>query len=122
MRPLQVLSLVGFAFLLSLGQILLKKGVSVAQQQANAPTAPAMLIALIWTWQFWAAITLCGALVLLWSWMLSIIPLSKAYPFVVLAFVFAAILEHYIFGLSLPLKFFAGCGLIVAGLIVILQQ
>jgi len=122
MHPLQILSLIGFAFLLSVGQLLLKKGVLVAQQQASVSTAAAMLIALVWTWQFWAAISLCGSLVLLWSWMISIIPLSKAYPFVVLAFVFTALLEHYFFGQSLSLKFFAGCFLVAAGLIVILQQ
>jgi len=122
MHPLHILSLVGFAFLLSVGQILLKKGVLVAQQQAGSSTIAAMLIALIWTWQFWAAMTLCGSLVLLWSWIISIVPLSKAYPFVILAFVFAAVLEHYIFGQSLSLKFFAGCCLIALGLLVILQQ
>jgi drug/metabolite transporter (DMT)-like permease len=118
MQAVHIASLIGFSFLLSLGQILLKFGVGAAQQQTHTTTA--MIYALLWTWQFWTAVALCGSLVLLWAWLLSIIPLSKAYPFIVLAFVFAAILEHYFFGQSLSWKFFAGCALIVSGLIVIL--
>lgn len=119
MNVIHIALLIGFSFLLSLGQIVLKFGVNVAQKQTN--TTATMIYALLWTWQFWAAIALCGSLVLFWAWLLSIIPLSKAYPFVVLAFVFAAILEHYLFGQNLSWKFFAGCGLIVSGLIVILN-
>lgn len=122
MKVQHVFFLINFAFLLSVGQMLLKKGIIIAQQQASSSAVAAKIIALVWTWQFWSAMALCGSLVLLWSWILTVVPLAKAYPFVVLAFVFAAILEHYFFGLSLSPKFFLGCALIVSGLLVILQQ
>jgi len=122
MNPMHVLTLVVFAFMLGVGQIVLKKGVLVAQQEAVTASKFALLYALMWTWQFWAAVAICGSMVLVWSWLLSIIPLSKGYPFVVLAFLFAGILEHFFFGTSLSYKFFIGCGLIVLGLVVILQQ
>ncbi len=118
--------LVSFAFFLGAGQILLKKGVYLAQSNAQAQSVSSGIfhfgLQLIQTWQFWGAILLCGSLVLLWAWMLTIIPLSKAYPFVVLAFVFAAIMEHFFFGTPVTFKFFIGCGFIAAGLIFILQS
>ncbi len=97
MTLLNVSLLVSFAFFLGAGQILLKMGVFIAQAQAQAisPNVWTFGIRLIQTWQFWAAILLCGSLVLLWAWILTVVPLTKAYPFVVLAFIFAAIMEFF---------------------------
>ena len=121
MQPVHVISLVGFAFCMSVGQILLKLGVFAAQKQSGAGLT-ALFVALLGTWQFWAAVALTGSLVLLWAWILSVIPLATAYPFVVLALVFAAVLEHYLFGEHLSAGFFIGCALILAGLVVILRR
>jgi drug/metabolite transporter (DMT)-like permease len=120
MNIIHVIALVCFSFMLSVGQIFLKKAVLIAQANTPSGLVRPLITAVLFTWQFWAAIALCGSLVLVWAWLLSLVPLSKAYPFVVLAFVFAAILEHFIFGTNLNPSFFVGCGLIVAGLIVIL--
>ena len=56
----------------------------------------------------------------LWAWILTFVPLSKAYPFVVLAFVFTAIFESVFFGVQMSLKFFVGCSFILVGLLVII--
>ena len=80
-----------------------------------------MLTSLLTIWQFWVAIIVSGCGMVLWAWVLPFVPLAKAYPFVVLAFVFAAIFDSVFFGQSLSLKFFLGCALILAGLIVIVR-
>lgn len=111
--------LVFVAFLLALGQLLLKAGVQTASAGNGQAALPTLVLSLAVTWQFWAAIVVCGSVVLLWAWILTFIPLSKAYPFVVLAFVFAAILESVCFGVHMSPKFFVGCSFILLGLLVI---
>jgi hypothetical protein len=113
--------LVCVAFLLALGQLLLKAGVLTASVASKKATLPALGLSLVVTWQFWTAIMVCGFVVLLWAWILTFIPLSKAYPFVVLAIVLTAIFESVFFGGQLPVKFFVGCSLIFVGLLVIVR-
>ena len=125
MTLLNITMLISFAFFLGLGQILLKAGVTVTHAQARADSASSSIlnfgIQLVQTWQFWSAMLLTGSLVLFWAWILTTIPLSKAYPFVVLAFVFAAVMEYFFFGIPLSYKYFIGCAFIAAGLIFILN-
>jgi hypothetical protein len=116
----KTLLLVCVAFLLAIGQLLLKNGVQTASAGSGKPTLPSLALSLAVTWQFWAAMMVCGFVVLLWAWILTFIPLSKAYPFVVLAFVFTAIFESVFFGVQMLPKFFIGCSLILAGLMVII--
>lgn len=113
------LLLVGVAFLLALGQLLLKAGVQTAGAESGKAVLPTLILSLAATWQFWAAILVCGCVVLVWAWILTFIPLSRAYPFVVLAFVFTAILESVCFGVQISPKFFVGCSFILLGLLVI---
>jgi drug/metabolite transporter (DMT)-like permease len=115
------LLLVFVAFLLAVGQLLLKAGVQTARATSHKATLPALGLSLVVTWQFWMAIMVGGFVVLLWAWILTFVPLSKAYPFVVLAFVFTAIFESVFFGGQMPVKFFVGCSLILVGLLVIVR-
>lgn len=117
----KTLLLVCMALLLAIGQLLLKAGVQTASAESGKTTLPALALSLAVAWQFWAAIMVCGFAVLLWAWILTFIPLSKAYPFVVLAFVFTAVLESVFFGAQISLKFFVGCSFILAGLLVIIN-
>jgi drug/metabolite transporter (DMT)-like permease len=113
------LLLVSVAFLLALGQLLLKAGVQTASAESGKATLPALAMLLAVTWQFWAAIMVCSFVVPLWAWILTFIPLSRAYPFVVLAFIFTAIFESVFFGMQISPKFFIGCSFILIGLLVI---
>jgi drug/metabolite transporter (DMT)-like permease len=113
------LLLISVAFLLALGQLLLKAGVQTANADNSNTALPSLVMSLVITWQFWAAIMVCGFVVLIWAWILTFIPLSRAYPFVVLAFVFTAILESLCFGVQMSPKFFVGCSFILVGLLVI---
>lgn len=108
------------ALMLALSQILLKAAVVMAKADGKT-AALGMLTSLLTIWQFWSAIIVSGCVMLLWAWVLTFVPLSKAYPFVVLAFVFAAVFDSIFFGQSLSLRFFIGCALILAGLLVIVR-
>ena len=55
----------------------------------------------------------------LWVWILRSIPLSKAYPFVALAFVFTPLLARLIFDEKLSSGYFVGLGFVAVGIIVI---
>jgi hypothetical protein len=121
MRPFHIAYLVALMFLLATSQILLKVGVMSARDRAKTNSFFDFMVGLGTDWHFWASMAVCGGIVLAWSWLLTMVPLSKAYPFVVLAFVFAGILEHFVFGQVLAWRFFAGCCLIGSGLLVVLS-
>jgi len=117
---MHILILSSFAFILGSSQVLLKKAVNIAQG-GSTEFSITFFLNLLSTLEFWGAIFATGSLVFVWAWILSFISLSKAYPFVVLAFVFAAILESFFFEQELSKSFFVGCVLILAGLIVIVK-
>jgi drug/metabolite transporter (DMT)-like permease len=62
---------------------------------------------------------LYGLLTGLWVYLLTFTPLSRAYPFVALAFVLTPLLASRLFGEALKPSFFLGLAAIVAGLLVI---
>lgn len=102
--------LVLFASLLTVGQLLFKKA-ALASAAEPLPWAFAngwMALALI----------LYVAATLLWTWILRTTPLSVAYPFAALAFVFVPLLSAGIFGEPLGARLACGMALIVAGVIV----
>jgi len=61
-------------------------------------------------------------LTVLWVWLLRFVPLSEAYPFVALAFIFTPLLATFIFGEKLSLNYFGGLALIACGILVIARQ
>ena len=77
------------------GQLLFKAGGAAAA--GRAPLAERML-GLAQNGMFVAALALYLALSVLWVWILSFTPLSRAYPFVALAFVITPLLGGLVFG------------------------
>ncbi|WP_367178662.1 EamA family transporter [Devosia sp.] len=53
----------------------------------------------------------------LWIWILTKVPLSRAYPFSMLGAALVPVLAHYIFGETLPPTFLIGIALVLAGLV-----
>lgn len=115
LRWTDVLLLVGYAAALSLGQILFKaasgdlagaSGWTAFQRMLLSPT-------------FLAAAVLYAALTVFWTWLLSRVPLSHAYPFVALCFVFVPAMAWAQFGERIGAGYVVGLLLIVAGLLVI---
>jgi drug/metabolite transporter (DMT)-like permease len=68
---------------------------------------------------FLAAIVLYVALTVLWVWILTFTPLSRAYPFVALAFAITPLLAGFVFGEAVTARLMIGIGLILGGLLLV---
>jgi drug/metabolite transporter (DMT)-like permease len=66
---------------------------------------------------FLAALILYGALTVLWVWILTFTPLSRAYVFVALAFAITPLAGGVLFGEPISVRLVIGIGLIVGGLV-----
>jgi drug/metabolite transporter (DMT)-like permease len=66
-----------------------------------------------------AGISLLGISTLLWIWVLRVLPLSVAYPFMALAFLVVPVLSHFLLGETLGWRNFAGGLLIAAGVVLV---
>jgi drug/metabolite transporter (DMT)-like permease len=110
-----ILILVLYSLGMSLGQVLFK----LAANGAAGRPGEGFVASLLGAWHFYASIALYGVLTVLWIWLLTRIPLSRAYPFVILTFVFTPALAAFLFGEPLNAWYFAGLALILAGLAVL---
>jgi drug/metabolite transporter (DMT)-like permease len=98
------------------GQILFKLA-----SPSLAGTGPmvARLLALLQNGYFVAALMAYLALALVWVWILSFTPLSRAYPFVALALVITPLLGGVIFAEPLSPRLLLGIGVILCGLFLV---
>lgn len=111
---IDTVSLLGFTLLLALGQLLFKK---VGLELRGQPLGDGLLRVFA-TPAFYAAIALYGAATLLWIWILSRVPLSRAYPYVALGVVLVPLASMFVFGERVHLTFWLGAALIVAGIVI----
>ena len=110
-----IIQLLGFSFLLSVGQLLFKR----AALQVADETAFAAILKLSLSPTLWAALTLYGTATLLWVLILRTTPLSLAYPFAALGFVLLPLLSWWLFDEKLGWALLAGTALIVCGVLVV---
>jgi len=110
--------LVLYAAGMSIGQILFK----FAADRSKGEAAGGFLGALLRDGYFLAAIVIYAGLTVLWVWLLTRVPLSRAYPFVVLSFAFTPALASVVFGESIGLWYLVGLGLIVSGLAILVWK
>lgn len=118
MNKTVVLLLVGYTFLLSVGQILFK----LSAQEITGRSGFGIVSTLALSPTFISAVLLYGALTFGWVWMLSAVPLSRAYPFVALSFVFTPVLSFLIFREPVNAGYLVGLMLILSGLGVLLWK
>ncbi|MFM5929937.1 MAG: hypothetical protein ACKOPQ_03415 [Novosphingobium sp.] len=111
----QVVALLGISAVLAAGQTLFKVA---AMKLKGAGAASTDLFALATIPSFWIALALYGLGTLLWIFILQTVPLSRAYPFMALAFVMVPLLAMAIFSEKLTLTYALGTLLIVAGVVV----
>jgi drug/metabolite transporter (DMT)-like permease len=112
----QIAVLIGYAAAMTGGQLLFK----VAALRAAADASPAeRLFAITGNGFFLAAVLLYAALTVLWVWILSFTPLSRAYVFVALAFATTPLLGAFVFVEPISLRLVVGIGLIVCGLLLV---
>jgi drug/metabolite transporter (DMT)-like permease len=108
-----VLSLAVFTMMLAAGQVLFKRvGLSVR----GLPLAEGLL-ALLSQPLLYAALTLYGASTLLWIWILSRVPLTRAYPWVALGAFIVPMLGWWLFGERPTPIFWFGVALIASGVL-----
>lgn len=111
----QIAGLLGIAGLLAAGQTLFKvAALALARRGAGGGS----LLALATVPAFWLALVLYGCGTLLWIWILQTVPLSRAYPFTALGFVFVPVIAAVFFAERLNLTYALGAALIIAGLFV----
>jgi drug/metabolite transporter (DMT)-like permease len=103
-----------YAVAMAGGQLLFKLAALRAPAVGNLTER---LTALAFDGFFLAALALYGALTLLWVWILTFTPLSRAYVFIALAFAITPLAGGYLFGEPISLRLVMGIGLIVGGLL-----
>lgn len=114
LTPLQIALLSLYAVAMAAGQVLFKLAAN------KTPVAGALterITALLQNSMFGAALLLYAALAIVWVWILSFTPLSRAYAFVALAFAITPIASAVLFGEPISLRLVIGIVLIGGGFI-----
>jgi multidrug transporter EmrE-like cation transporter len=109
----QILLLASYAVAMAGGQMLFKVA---AMRAAEATAWSERISAILWNGYFVAALFLYGALTILWVWILTAVPISRAYPFVALAFALTPVLGILFFNEPASYRLAVGIVLILCGL------
>ena len=113
----QILLLSAYAAGMSGGQVLFKLA---ALRSAGATSGIGeRLFELVFNPYFIAAVVLYAAYAILWVWILTFIPLSRAYPFIALAFALTPLLGGLLFGDPISLRLLAGIFFVLCGLFLV---
>ena len=112
----QISILVAYAFGMAGGQILFK--LVALRLPADVPLLDRLLV-LAQDLLFNAALIFYLLLALVWVWILTFTPLSRAYPFVALAFVITPVIGSLMFGEPLSLRLAGGIAAIAFGLFLV---
>jgi drug/metabolite transporter (DMT)-like permease len=108
--------LVAYSFGMSVGQLFFKFAAQSVQGQRR------FFVSLFANGYFLLALALYALLTVAWVWVLMRVPLSRAYPYVVLAFVFTPAMAALFGDERLDGWYLAGTALIVFGLILLLRR
>lgn len=106
-----------FGVAMAAGQILFKRAANVV---AGRP-ATDMMIGLLTAPSLWAALVVYGAATVLWIWILTRVPLSRAYPFAALGMILVPLASALVYGERVGPMFWGGILLVVAGIILTQQ-
>ena len=112
----QIALLVAYAAGMAGGQLLFK---TAALRFAGDGALGTRALSLLQNGYFIAAILLYGALSVLWVWVLTFTPLSRAYPFVAIAFAVTPLLGALVFAEPLSLRLLVGLAVIACGLVLV---
>jgi drug/metabolite transporter (DMT)-like permease len=113
----QIMLLAAYAVGMSGGQILFKMAAN--RYAATNGALAEKLLGLSFNLYFVLALVLYAALAVFWVWILSFTPLSRAYPFVALAFALTPLLGGFFFDETLGLRLVLGILLVLAGLFLV---
>jgi drug/metabolite transporter (DMT)-like permease len=113
---LQITALAVYSMGMAGGQILFKLA---AVRSMPSRSLAERALDLIQNGYFLAALVLYSVLSVLWVWILSVTPLSRAYPFVALAFVLTPLLGGLLFDEAISIRLLGGMALILCGLFLV---
>jgi len=112
----QIALLVVYATGMTAGQLLFK--VAALRVDDGHPLSKRALL-LLQDAPFIGAIALYSALSVLWVWLLTFTPLSRAYPFVAIAFALTPVLGALVFAEPLSARLLVGIAVIACGLVLV---
>jgi drug/metabolite transporter (DMT)-like permease len=112
----QIAVLAAYAAGMAGGQMLFKLA---ALRVAPDGTLVERAFGLLQNWAFLAALAAYLLLSVLWVWILTFTPLSRAYPFVALAFAITPLLGGLLFSEPLSPRLIVGIVVILAGLLLV---
>lgn len=112
----QVALLIGYSGGMAGGQVLFK---SAANRYVTEGPLHERIFSIAANGYFLAAILLYVTLTVLWVWILTFTPLSRAYPFVALAFALTPLLGGVVFGEPIAARLMLGIALILGGLLLV---
>jgi drug/metabolite transporter (DMT)-like permease len=110
----QIALLVAYAAGMAGGQFLFK--MAALRGAADTPLAERLSVMMLNRF-FASAVLLYAALTILWVWILSFTPLSRAYVFVALAFAVTPLLGAIVFAEPISVRLVVGVVLIFSGLV-----
>ena len=113
---LQITALAIYSMGMAGGQILFKLA---AVRSMPSRSLAERALDLLQNGYFLAALVLYSVLSVLWVWVLSVTPLSRAYPFVALAFVLTPLLGGLLFDEAISIRLLGGMALILCGLFLV---
>jgi drug/metabolite transporter (DMT)-like permease len=114
----QIALLIAYAVGMSGGQVLFKMA-AIRYGLADG-AATERILSLLHNLYFLSALALYAGFAVLWVWILSFTPLSRAYPFVALAFAVTPLLGGLLFGEAISLRLALGIVLILCGLFLVM--
>jgi drug/metabolite transporter (DMT)-like permease len=115
----QILLLLAYAAGMSGGQVLFK--MAALRYGAAEGGLGGRLLGLVCNVYFVSALALYAGYAILWVWILTVIPLSRAYPFVALAFALTPLLGGLLFGDIISVRLIAGIFFILCGLFLVIS-
>jgi multidrug transporter EmrE-like cation transporter len=118
MKLVNIGLLILFAIGMGTGQLLLKYS-SQRQASGNFSSIFERLAFCIFDWPFIVAAVLYALMLAYWTWLLTFLPLSKAYPFTFLSLAVVVLGSSMFFSEQLSSRFFIGLVIVVTGLFVI---
>ena len=110
----QIVALVAYAGAMVGGQLLFKMA---ALRAVHEGPFIERAMGLLLNGYFLVALVLYAALAGVWVWILTFTPLSRAYPFVALAFALTPALGGLVFAEPISIRLVIGIGLILCGLL-----
>jgi drug/metabolite transporter (DMT)-like permease len=112
----QIALLITYAAGMAAGQLLFK---AAALRLGDRYPLSTRALLLLQNAPFIGAIVLYAALSVLWIWLLTFTPLSRAYPFVAVAFALTPVLGAPVFAELLSARLLAGIAVIACGLVLV---